>query len=99
MKPEQFRVMYWLLLLAAVIALSVVAIETMWSQQWVAWTRNAYPMAEAGVWKGVDAFLAIASFHFIEYYGRTIATMVLISSCFLLSLYIFFKKFWGSYSA
>lgn len=84
---------WWLLLWALGVVVAVLAIPPMWSQEWVAWTRNAYPMAEKGVWKGGWALAAFASYYFIEFYGRTIATALIISYCFSMTLYGVYKTF------
>lgn len=58
--------------------------QTVWSPKWVQWTKNAYPMAQAGVWTGWDAFLAEASFVFINYYGRTVAALLFLAVWFFI---------------
>lgn len=80
-----------LLLVAVSAGLYVGIVKLVWSPLWVEWTRNAYPMAAAGVWTGVDAFIAIASNYFIEFYGRTIVTVVSVCCCLLWVIFVFYK--------
>ena len=70
--------------------------SAMWSPRWVEWAVNGKAMADAGVWSGIEALSAQASYAFIHLYGRTIAVVglmvVWVLIQFLLSQKIFMAR-------
>ena len=65
-------IMFGLMILAS---LMLKAGQIAWSPDLVIWTKNAYPMAKAGVWTGWEAFGARVAHVFVNYYGRAVLTI------------------------
>ena len=67
--------------LAVMVGLFFVLYRSMWSPEFVRWTRNGYAMVQADVWTGWLAIQATCAHWFIKLYGRTVITLLMVVIC------------------
>lgn len=58
--------------------LSASLLMVAWSAENLLWSRNAYAMAQAGSWTGLEAFAAWCVYWFFEIGGRTVLSVSLL---------------------
>ncbi len=67
--------------LALIIACGLVFLwvgVVIWEPGNILWAKNAYGMARAGAWTGLDAFGATAAYWFFTLNGRTVLSSVML---------------------